>query len=344
MLSYDDLCRLGRVFVEHSEWGNDPPDRRIHEWLKEEIAKAHPGKQQTAAAELTEQRKTILDDPANTLFGIPMTAVKRLINEKRAEEGDNWWVLERPHITEQRGVTSAKEFYQEHKEFWVIPVDPDNTDPTLVKVHAFAEAYASSRLAEVERTLECGHPQAGRILSSESALSPLICPACRLAEVTAQLEQVCGDVKAIQADYSNELRENATLRAELERLTESNENWQQKLHETIREADEEAVFLRTKLGIPADGALLKDQIVATVARLTGERDAAFEEAAQLLEEMRKFPVEPCSHDMEGDEGICDGCHFAWEKKQATVAAAIRAKKKHSTAETDTQGAQAQEKK
>jgi hypothetical protein len=137
-------------------------------------------------AELTEQRKTILDDPANTLFGIPMTAVKRLINEKRAEEGDNWWVLERPHITEQRGVTSAKEFYQEHKEFWVIPVDPDNTDPTLVKVHAFAEAYASSRLAEVERTLECGHPQAGRILSSESALSPLICPACRLAEVTAQ--------------------------------------------------------------------------------------------------------------------------------------------------------------
>jgi hypothetical protein len=77
-------------------------------------------------------------------------------------------------------------------------------------------------------------------------------------------------------------------------------------------------------------AQLFDALVAERARnlelRERVRNEALEEAAQLLEEMRKFPVEPCSHDMEGDEGICDGCHFAWEKKQATVAEAIRAKK------------------
>jgi len=38
-LSHEDICRLGRVFIEHSNWGRDPQDSRIHEWLKSETAR-----------------------------------------------------------------------------------------------------------------------------------------------------------------------------------------------------------------------------------------------------------------------------------------------------------------
>jgi hypothetical protein len=106
-------------------------------------------------AELTEQRKALLDDPANTLFGIPMTAVKRLIDEKRAEDGDDWWVLERPRaeVTEQRGGTSAKEWLKEHLQHNTIRSVGEWLKADA-KSHWWCldeimEAYASSRLAEV---------------------------------------------------------------------------------------------------------------------------------------------------------------------------------------------------
>lgn len=38
-LSHEDICRLGRVFIEHSNWGRDTQDSRIHEWLKAETAR-----------------------------------------------------------------------------------------------------------------------------------------------------------------------------------------------------------------------------------------------------------------------------------------------------------------
>jgi hypothetical protein len=49
------------------------------------------------------------------MFGIPITAVKRLIQEKRAEEGDDWWVLERSRaeLTEQR--ERGYDLYQHYK-------------------------------------------------------------------------------------------------------------------------------------------------------------------------------------------------------------------------------------
>ncbi len=33
-------------------------------------------------------------------------------------------------------------------------------------------------------------------------------------------------------------------------------------------------------------------------------------------EMLAWPVASCSHGMEGDEGICDGCMYDWEKSVA----------------------------
>lgn len=36
--SYQDLCRLSRIFVEHSNYAYDPQDMRIHEWLNRAIA------------------------------------------------------------------------------------------------------------------------------------------------------------------------------------------------------------------------------------------------------------------------------------------------------------------
>jgi hypothetical protein len=111
-----------------------------------------------------------------------MTAVKRLVDEKRAEEGDDWWVLERPHIkaaelTEQCGVIVGQETKMEAIDFYNAnvprvdhPEDPsgiagvrkvmearffakDASVMSLADACQFAEAYASSRLAEVTAQL-----------------------------------------------------------------------------------------------------------------------------------------------------------------------------------------------
>lgn len=37
------------------------------------------------------------------------------------------------------------------------------------------------------------------------------------------------------------------------------------------------------------------------------------------------PLPSCTHDMVGDEDICDGCHFIWEKRLSAAIAACQPK-------------------
>ena len=51
-------------------------------------------------------------------------------------------------------VKGAYEFYRDHPEFWIIPVDEKDTDATLRKVHEYAAAYAQFVIADGLRRCE----------------------------------------------------------------------------------------------------------------------------------------------------------------------------------------------
>jgi hypothetical protein len=214
--------------------------------------------------------------------------------------------LAEPEIAEQRGVTLKEAAAKLQSDLG----DGNSLTQEYQLIEAALEAYASSRLAEVTREISEGIKkenddlqarlaevtaqwenaleytlQQTRNLSGENLYDVLTTLydtgqnwKRRVAEVTAQLAKLQEYQRLTEPAYAEQILQNATLRAELERLKEHKNC---RLKELIAlaipkasEADDELLFELAEHDFDCGG--LHSQIAsltATVARLTGERDA-----------------------------------------------------------------------